>query len=163
MKRGGSVLLLAFALIGSLMTLPASSAIDAPDPDDADGSFDMSRVEAGRADEFLVFRIRFYEDLVWTNHNSVTIWLDTRGAAHWEYYIRVSQWHGKKTCTLHTAHSAMRLDKTVWPQRITIVFNRSLLHPTHAIRWKVRASSVDADGSSNDWAPGSFMDWFTHV
>ena len=163
MRRGRIALTLASVLVGSLMAQNASADIDATDPDDAAGTFDMSRVEAHRADQYLVLRIRFYEDLVWTNHNSVTIWFDTRGAARWEYYIRVSQWRGKITATLNTAHTAVRLDKTVWPRRITIVFLRSLLHPTRAIRWKVRAVSVEGGNPATDWAPGSFADWYPHL
>jgi hypothetical protein len=163
MKRGGFALLLALSLVGLPLAQTARADIDATDPDDAAGTFDMSRLEAHRADEYLVLRIRFYDDLIWTNHTSVTIWFDSRGAGRWEYYIRVSQWRGKLTCTLYSRDSAMRLDKLVWPRRITIVFLRSLLHPTHAIRWKVRAASIVVHEPSKDWAPGSFMDWFPHV
>lgn len=166
MRRAGSAIVLALALVGSL-NHPAV-AVDRADPDDVSSTLDISRVESGRADEFVVFTIRFYEVVDWRK-SSLWLYLDSRSGPGPDYLAICYAGRGKAPrCALQpwgdSLHTTPPDIKRIWPQRVTIGFRLPSLHPTHAVRWKVR-TLAPAPGPAIreiDHAPDSFGDWY-HV
>lgn len=170
--RGGFAFLLTSILAGSLMAQTANATIDATDPDDVSSSFDISQAESHLAGEAVVFKIHFYDDLDWTHHNLVNLYLDSRKGPAWDYYVGCWRPRGRIIrCGIVRRFGAgnptrPEFNKVVLPRRITLSFRRSFLRPTRAIRWRVLTESPDPDhhGSSlRDQAPDGSGNCYPHI
>jgi hypothetical protein len=168
MLRGTTGLVGTLALVGFVFVGTANADIDATDPDDVSSSFDIRRVESSPYGPYVRLTIRFYEDLAWRRNTGVHIYLDSRSGPTWDYLVTVGQENGGIRATLvprSDLGDTTRLFKLVWPRRIYTNFRRSLLRPTHAIRWKLRTLSPDPGPGLwlIDWAPGPFSAWYPHL
>lgn len=168
--RGCVALVVALILVGAFFVQTASADIDELDPDDASSAFDIRRVESSSYGPYVRLTVRFYEELDWRRNTAMHIFIDSRSGPSWDYLIHVGRELGTSRIRATMVHRSdladtTRLFKLVWPQRIYTNFRRSLLRPTHAIRWKLRTIAPDPGPGIwlTDWAPGPFSSWYPHL
>lgn len=167
LKRLTSVALI-IAIAIPLSATMARADYSAHDPDDTDTTFDISSVRAtvGATGRIRII-VRFFDVLDWNPNSSVQVFIDSRNGPIWDHLLLGDiLWNGRARCELmHRGFlgEPPEVGADIGPRKVACSLSRTLLRPTHAIRWKVRSSFFQGGELVFDRAPDGFSHWYPHV
>lgn len=166
LRRLAGYAVLTAAIVVPLTASPSSAEYFDEDPDDTDTAFDISAVRSSVSEGgWLVFRTLFYDVLEWRSGTEVRVFIDSRSGPSADYYLNA--WvggRGEDHCELRRGGvEQWPVDVNIRPQKVVCGLPKSLLRPTHEIRWSVRTLDFLRHEPVNDWAPSGFGDWYPHV